>query len=216
MEAEPFDVLAALRDIEGDTQGALDALESGLELDPNAPERWLDACQLAIDLEAWDAVDRLRSGWREVSSLPAPTPGLAKLEMAMTGAPSANSRWPATSSWTGRSQTDVLSALARCLDRATTPSRTSGSSRPSRPAPRTSWPEQFLPSPCRPAGALGGTYKVVALLPGNEAPTPMRGRSTERETMRRADVDEPPRPWWRHGRPSSNMPATSSRPWASR
>ncbi len=59
MEAEPFDVLAALRDIEGDTQGALDALESGLELDPNAPERWLDACQLAIDLEAWDAVDRL-------------------------------------------------------------------------------------------------------------------------------------------------------------
>jgi len=65
-EAEPHDILAALLDIEGDKEGALRALEAGLALDPNSPERWLDACQLAIDLEVWDAADDLteRAGIR--------------------------------------------------------------------------------------------------------------------------------------------------------
>ena len=58
-EAEPLDILATLRDIEGDSEGALDALESGLALDPNSPERWLEACQLAIDMQRWEAVDGL-------------------------------------------------------------------------------------------------------------------------------------------------------------
>ena len=84
MEAEPHDVEAALRDIEGDAEGALQALEAGLELDPNSPDRWLDACQLAIDLQRWDAVDGLseRAGLR-FPNLPV-FPyfrGLAQLEM---------------------------------------------------------------------------------------------------------------------------------------
>ena len=84
MEAEPHDIEAALRDIEGDAEGALQALEAGLELDPNSPDRWLEACQLAIDLERWDAVDDLseRAGLR-FPNLPV-FPyfrGLAQLEM---------------------------------------------------------------------------------------------------------------------------------------
>jgi len=82
-EAEPHDILAALRDIEGDSVGALSALEAGLALDPNSPERWLEACQLAIDLQRWEAVDELsnRAGVR-FPNLPV-FPyfrGLAKLE----------------------------------------------------------------------------------------------------------------------------------------
>lgn len=81
--AEPLDILAALRDIEGDSEGALEALEAGLALDPNSPERWLEACQLAIDLQRWEAVDGLsnRAGVR-FPNLPV-FPyfrGLAKLE----------------------------------------------------------------------------------------------------------------------------------------
>ena len=58
-EAEPHDILAALLSIEGDTAGALNALETGLTLDPNSPERWLEACQLAIDMKRWNSVDDL-------------------------------------------------------------------------------------------------------------------------------------------------------------
>ena len=64
----------------------------------------LDACQLAIDLEVWDAVDRLteRAGVRFPTCPFFPTSeAWPSSRMAMTGAPSANSRWPATSSWTG-------------------------------------------------------------------------------------------------------------------
>ena len=82
-EAEPHDILAALRDIEGDSEGALSALEAGLALDPNSPERWLEACQLAIDLQRWEAVDGLsdRAGVRFPNLPVFPYfQGLAKLE----------------------------------------------------------------------------------------------------------------------------------------
>lgn len=58
-EAEPLDLDASLRSIAGDNAGALAALEAALDLDPNAPERWLDACQLAIDQKDWGALDGL-------------------------------------------------------------------------------------------------------------------------------------------------------------
>lgn len=82
-EAEPHDILAALCGIKGDSVGALSALEAGLALDPNSPERWLEACQLAIDVQRWQTVDELskRAGVR-FPSLPV-FPyfrGLAKLE----------------------------------------------------------------------------------------------------------------------------------------
>lgn len=57
--AEPFELKAALLSIAGDAVGALAALETALELNPNSPERWLDACQLAIDLKQWPGVDAL-------------------------------------------------------------------------------------------------------------------------------------------------------------
>ena len=67
----------------GVLEHALSALEAGLALDPNSPERWLEACQLAIDLQRWEAVDGLsnRAGVR-FPNLPV-FPyfrGLAKLE----------------------------------------------------------------------------------------------------------------------------------------
>ena len=57
--AEPLDLDASLRSMAGDAAGALEALKQALDLDPNSPERWLDACQLAIELNRWDAVDEL-------------------------------------------------------------------------------------------------------------------------------------------------------------
>ena len=58
-EAEPFELLAALRDIQGDGEGALDALESALERNPNSAERWLEACQLAIASQQWQRLNGL-------------------------------------------------------------------------------------------------------------------------------------------------------------
>ena len=57
--AEPFELQAALLSLAGDAVGALSALETALELNPNSAERWLDACQLAIDLKQWPGVDAL-------------------------------------------------------------------------------------------------------------------------------------------------------------
>ena len=61
-EAAPFELLAALRDIQGDAPGALDALERALEKDPNAAERWLEACQLAIATSQWERLNTLAEG----------------------------------------------------------------------------------------------------------------------------------------------------------
>lgn len=58
-DAEPHDLDATLRSLSGDADGALAALQTALELEPNSAERWLDACQLALDLRRWDAVDDL-------------------------------------------------------------------------------------------------------------------------------------------------------------
>ncbi len=61
-DAEPHDLDATLRSLSGDADGALAALQTALELEPNSAERWLDACQLALDLRRWDAVDELGAG----------------------------------------------------------------------------------------------------------------------------------------------------------
>jgi len=58
-EAEPFELLAALRDIQGDGEGALEALEAALERNPNSAERWLEACQLAIASQQWQRLNGL-------------------------------------------------------------------------------------------------------------------------------------------------------------
>jgi len=58
-EAEPYELLAALRDIQGDGAGALDALEDALDRNPNSAERWLEACQLAISSEQWQRLNGL-------------------------------------------------------------------------------------------------------------------------------------------------------------
>ena len=58
-DAEPLDLDASLRSLMGDADGALSALQSALDLDPNSAERWLDACQLALELSRWAAADGL-------------------------------------------------------------------------------------------------------------------------------------------------------------
>ena len=58
-EAGPFELLAALREIEGDAEGALDALEEALDRDANSADRWLEACQLAIASNQWGRLERL-------------------------------------------------------------------------------------------------------------------------------------------------------------
>lgn len=58
-EAIAYELMAALRDIQGDTEGALAALESALERDPNSAERWLEACQLAIAIQAWSRLEKM-------------------------------------------------------------------------------------------------------------------------------------------------------------
>lgn len=58
-DPEPFDILAAFRLAEGDEAGALDALNQALNRGGNSPDRWLDACQLAVDLRDWPGVDAL-------------------------------------------------------------------------------------------------------------------------------------------------------------
>lgn len=58
-EAAPFELLAALRDIQGDGEGALEALEAALERNPNSAERWLEACQLAIASQQWERLNGL-------------------------------------------------------------------------------------------------------------------------------------------------------------
>jgi len=57
--AEPYEIQAALLSASGDASGALEALETALDFNPNSPERWLDACQLAIDMKLWRNVDAL-------------------------------------------------------------------------------------------------------------------------------------------------------------
>lgn len=57
--AEPFELLAALREIQGDGAGALDALETALDRNPNSAERWLEACQLAISSAQWERLNGL-------------------------------------------------------------------------------------------------------------------------------------------------------------
>ena len=58
-EAEPLELLAALREIQGDGQGALDALRAALDRNPNSADRWLEACQLAISAAQWSSLNSL-------------------------------------------------------------------------------------------------------------------------------------------------------------
>lgn len=58
-EAEPLELLAALREIQGDGQGALDALRAALDRNPNSADRWLEACQLAISSAQWSSLNSL-------------------------------------------------------------------------------------------------------------------------------------------------------------
>lgn len=60
-DAAPFELLAALRDIQGDAPKALDALMEALDRDANSAERWLEACQLAISTESWIRLETLAS-----------------------------------------------------------------------------------------------------------------------------------------------------------
>lgn len=57
--AEPHEVLAALKGISGDAEGALLSLKTALDLNPNSPDRWLDALNMAIDLGQWAEVDNM-------------------------------------------------------------------------------------------------------------------------------------------------------------
>ena len=47
-DAAPFELQAAFLDIQGRPLEALEALGEALDRDPNAADRWLEACQLAI------------------------------------------------------------------------------------------------------------------------------------------------------------------------
>lgn len=58
-EAGPYELLAALREIEGDAEGALDALEEALDRNANSADRWLEACQLAIASNQWERLEQL-------------------------------------------------------------------------------------------------------------------------------------------------------------
>ena len=51
--AAPFELQAALYDIQGQSEAALDALTEALDRNPNSAERWLEACQLAIGSQQW-------------------------------------------------------------------------------------------------------------------------------------------------------------------
>ena len=51
--APPFELQAALYEIQGRNLEALDALSEALDRDPNSADRWLEACQLAIGAKEW-------------------------------------------------------------------------------------------------------------------------------------------------------------------
>ena len=56
-DAAPFELQAAFLDIQGRPLEALEALGEALDRDPNAADRWLEACQLAISTKQWSRLD---------------------------------------------------------------------------------------------------------------------------------------------------------------
>lgn len=60
-EAVSFELRAALREIQNDLAGALEALEEALDRDANSADRWLEACQLAIASDQWSRLESLAS-----------------------------------------------------------------------------------------------------------------------------------------------------------
>ncbi len=55
--AQPFELQAALYDIQGRPLDALEALGNALDRNPNSADRWLEACQLAIGAQEWSRLD---------------------------------------------------------------------------------------------------------------------------------------------------------------
>ena len=102
--AQPFELQAALYDIQGRPLDALEALGNALDRDPNSADRWLEACQLAIGAQEWSRLDEFaQTAGGLFPSLPV-FPyfrGMAFMELGDDRARNASSRWRATSLSTG-------------------------------------------------------------------------------------------------------------------